>query len=143
MRGQYLFQERRAGAWQPQYENWIGARRTHTLAVREEFARANLDLPVGVGFDDLRVVADFGPLELVTLFVIAPGFRILAPILEGLAEREAQMIAVNPRSARRGFCGAHAPDLVVCEAIGLEIGEAPIGVAEVRAGGGRRTVGMD
>jgi hypothetical protein len=55
---------------------------------------AHLDLVAGVGFDDLRLVAAFTALELVAALVKSPGFRIFAWVLEGLAEREAEMKAV-------------------------------------------------
>ena len=52
------------------------------------------------------------------------------------------MVAIDGVRGRRGFLGAHLRDLVLRKAIGLEIGEAPPGIAEARSGGGRHLVGF-
>ena len=94
-------------------------------------------------FGDLRMVAAFGALECVAALVKLPRFRILVPVLECLAEREAQMVAIDRLCGRCSFLGAHVRDLVLRKAIGLEIGEAPPGIAEARSGGRRHLVGFD
>ena len=72
-----------------------------------------------------------------------PGLGDLAPVLQRLAEREAEVIAILQRRCRRRLLGAHARDLLVAEAIGLEVGQAPIGVAEIGPGRRRRAIGLD
>src|SRR6516225_503606 len=72
-----------------------------------------------------------------------PRFRVLAQVLVRLAEAETQMIAINRIKDRRTFFRAHARDLALREAIGLEIGEAPIGVAEARSDSCCLSVGFD
>src|SRR5215472_6871513 len=52
------------------------------------------------------------------------------------------MVAVDWVRGRRGFLGAHASDLILRKAMGLKIGEAPVGIAEARSGGRRRLVGL-
>src|SRR5262249_56669416 len=45
------------------------------------------------------------------------------------------MPAIDRRSGSRGFLGSHARDIVLRETIRLEVGEAPVGVAEARSDG--------
>ena len=67
----------------------------------------------------------------------------LAAILQRLAECEAEMDAIYRGGAVGCVRSAHAGDLVLLEAIGLEVGEAPIGVAEIGAGRDRGAIGGD
>ena len=92
----------------------------------------------------LGVVARSVSLERVAALVVAERFGEFAAILERLAEREAQVIAIDHGAVRGGgLLGAHPRDLVVGEAVGLEVREAPVGIAEVRPGRGGRAVGLD
>ena len=52
--------------------------------------------------DDFGAIPAFGALQRITKLVIAEGFRVLAPVLERLAEGKTQMITVDdrPSSAR-------------------------------------------
>ena len=43
----------------------------------------------------------------------------------------------------RGLRGAHVCDLIVRKAIGLEVGQAPVGVAKAGPNCGRRPIGLD
>ena len=52
-----------------------------------------------VGFGDLRMVTAFGATACVAALV-EPGFRVLRPVLKRLAEREAQMVAIDGMSGR-------------------------------------------
>ena len=143
MRRQNLFQQRRAGPRQADDENRIAAFRSPTGATFEKRARADFDLPVRVRFDDLRAILAFRALERVAAIVIGPGLRGVAAIFERLAQCKTEMIAVRQRCRRRKFFRAHALDFRVQEAVGLEIGEAPIGIAEIRPRLRGRAVGVN
>ena len=99
---------------------------------REELAAADLDLLAGVVLDDLRPVAALGALQGIAALVATPRFGVLAAIFMGLAEREAQMIAIDDRRLGCGLGGAHGGDLSVQKPVGLEVRETPIGISETR-----------
>src|SRR6202011_5385267 len=143
MRGENLVEERRARARQPDDENRIVPRGPGARARGEELVRADLDLLPRVALDDLWPVAALGALQRVAALVVAPGLGVLAAILVGLAERETQVIAIDRRRPGRRLLGAHARDFLVQEAVCLEVRQTPVGVAEVRPGGGRGAVGLD
>ena len=113
MGGEDLLDERRSGAWQPDNENRIRVRRADARARGEKLAGAHLDLLARVGFGDFRMVAAFGALERVAALVKLPGFRILVPVLERFAEREAQMVAIDscqrPARLPRRACARSRP----------------------------------
>src|ERR1700716_261988 len=143
MRGENLVEERRARARQTQDENRIFLLDAGAVSRGEELVRADVDLLPRVVLDDLGPVAALGALLCIAPRVVAPGLCVLAPILVGLAECETQMIAIAQRGAGRRLCGTHAGDFLVQEAIGLEIRQAPVGVAVVRPGGASGAVGPD
>src|ERR1700686_4614664 len=93
--GKDLLDERGTGARQPDDENRIRVRHADAHARDKELRRAHLDLPARVRVGDVRMVAAFGALECVAALVKLPGFRVLVPVLERLAEREAQMVAID------------------------------------------------
>ncbi len=106
----------------------------------ESFTGTDFDLQACVEFEDFRSVAAFGAFECVAACVVLEGLCILLPVLERLAERKAQMIAVNHRGRRRGLRGTHPLQLPVFEPVGLQVREAPPGVAVTAASGRRRVI---
>ena len=67
----------------------------------EELPRAHRRLQAGVALQRLGPVAAFGFLQRVAALVKSEGLRVLAPVLERLAERETQMIPVGRLNVRR------------------------------------------
>src|SRR5215471_2270914 len=110
---QDLLDKRRSGAWQPDDENRIWLRRADTGTHREELRGTHLDLLACACFGNLRIVKPFGALECIAALVELPRFGVLVPVLVSLAEREAQMVAINILSARCSFRGAHTRNLVL------------------------------
>src|ERR1700716_105001 len=53
------------------------------------------------------------------------------------------MVSIDGLRSRRGFLSAHALDLIRCKAIRLEIGQAPISIAEAGSGGRCRSIGLN
>src|SRR5882724_4838085 len=53
------------------------------------------------------------------------------------------MISIDEFGRGRGFLRTHALDLFHCKAIRLEIGQAPISIAETGSGDRSRTIGLD
>ena len=53
------------------------------------------------------------------------------------------MNAIRGACGGRGFLGAHAGDLVVGEAVELQVGQTPVGVAEIGPGRNCRMIGLD
>src|SRR5262249_3887293 len=108
-----------------------------------ELLRAHIDLLPRVAFCNFRTISAFRTLERVTTLVELPRFRVLSSIFVCSAQREAEMIAINAVNGRRSFLGEHVRDLFVGKAISLEIGEAPVGVAEAGSQRCRASVGFD
>ncbi len=107
----------------------------------EELARAELDLPFDRALERLRPIAALVLLERIAPGVELEGLGILATILERLAERKAEVVAVDERGATGLDLLAHRGELLVGEAIGLEVGKAPVRVAEVDSLPGRFAIG--
>lgn len=118
-----------------------------TGASGEVGRRADFALQPGVDFEQLGAVTASRRLERITADVIGPRGGGLVAIFASLAEREAEMDAVVGERLGCCFSGLHGGDLSVGEAVGLEIGEAPVRVAEARAcrsgGAVRRDRGVD
>ena len=70
--GEDLLDKSGTGAWQSDNENRIRVRHADAHTCGEELRRTHLDLPLGVRFGDVRMVAAFGTLECVAAFVILP-----------------------------------------------------------------------
>src|ERR1700722_12215006 len=92
MGGQDLLDEGRPGAGQADNENRVAVRRSRTGACGEKLRRTDFDLPARVGLYDFGAITAFGALEGVTALVVLPRARVVAPILQRLAQREAQVI---------------------------------------------------
>ncbi len=101
MRGQYLLEQGRAGTRQADDED----RRARIIAVAtpggEKLRGAGLDQQPGVVLDAGGLVAAFGLFQRIAALVVGEGFGVFATILERLAERKAQVIAVGEGDARR------------------------------------------
>ena len=83
-------------------------------------------------------------LRCVAAAVELPGALVVAAVLVRLAERE-QEIDLGLRRCRPAAADAplHLRDRRVVEAVGLEVGEAPVGLAEVRRAADAGVVGGD
>ena len=101
------------------------------LPLLEELARAEFDLLADRPLQRFRTVVALRLLERIAPRVELERLGVLAAILERLAEREAEVIAVDERRATGVDLLAHGGELVVVEAVGLEVGEAPVRIAEV------------
>ena len=66
-----------------------------------------------------------------------------AAVFQGFAQREAQMITIDEPRGRRRFRRVHLRDFLLLETVRLQVGETPIGVAEVRPARKGATVGGD
>src|SRR5262245_13252071 len=89
------------------------------------------------------MVKALGALEVVAAFVELPGFRVLVPVLVCLAERKAQMVAIDGMSVPLAFLCTHASDLIPRKLVGFEIREAPVRIAEARSENRRHPVRLD
>ncbi len=143
VRGQDLLDQGRAGARQAQDEDRIGGGRPPAAARFEKGAAGGLDLLRRIGLDGLNVEMAVRTLQGVAAFVEGPGLGEIAAILVSLAERETQVIAVDEMRRCRRFLAPHDVHFRVGKGIGFQVGQAPIGVAEVRPGLRRAAVGDD
>jgi hypothetical protein len=92
------------------------------------------------GFGDIRMVAAFSALEPVAELIELPGFRVLVADFVRPAERKAKIAAIDGESGRYRFLRAHPSDFLRRKSIRLEIGKAPIGIAEATPQGCRRPI---
>src|SRR5215472_13861394 len=137
MRREDLLNQRRTRARQADDEDRIRRRRAAAGVTGEELRRAHCLLQPRILLVRLGAVTAGIAAQRVATLVEAEGLRVLAGVLEGLAEREAQVVAVDDGGEGGGLGGAHGGDLRLLEAVGLEIGETPVGIAEAGAGRGR------
>ena len=138
-----MLNQRRAGARQPDDEDRIGARAAIALARGEEFARANLALAHEAALERAGIIMAVTLFQRVAALIMTEGLGEFAAILERLAQREAQMVAVDDRGGWSCLLGPHVLDFLVREAIGLEVREAPVGVAEARPRPRGCPIGLD
>ena len=91
----------------------------------------------------LGVVAEARTVQRIALCIVFEGRGPVPVVLAGLAEREVQVQAIHV--VERGIRGLrfHGRDLRRLEAEGLEIGEAPVRLAERRLEGDAAAVGVD
>src|SRR5437764_11083380 len=143
MRGQDLFDQSRASPRQPDDEDRVRPLAAEAPPGCEEFTGANLLLQARIALDQFGLVAALALLECIAALVVAEGLGVLAAILECLAEREAEVIAVHETRRRGRLLTAHARELLVREAGGLEVGEAPVRVAIPWPHRGGLAVGLD
>src|SRR5258708_7280944 len=143
MRGKDLFEQRGPGTREAHDEDGIRFARADAFAPGEQLACAGVHLHAGIALNDFRPIAYLGMFELIAALVVAVGFLIVAAILEGKTQGEAKMVAIGRRYPRPRLLMEHARELIVGEAVGLEIGEAPIGIAVIRTGRARRVIGND
>ena len=132
MARQDLLEQRRARARQPEDEDRRAVRIARAGEGREELRRIDLDEPVVHQLGLHRVVVHLGALPLVPLAVKIPGALVVAAVLEGLAEREQEVDPGLRGEAFGGGVALHRGDGLLVEAVGLQVGEAPVGLAGVR-----------
>ena len=84
------------------------SRGSDALPGGEELPRAHRGLQAGVALQRLGPVTAFGFLQRVAALVESEGFRVFAPILERLSERETKMIPVDRLDLGRRLAGPHA-----------------------------------
>src|SRR5262249_40974358 len=133
----------RARARQADDEEGVPVRMPPALPVREQLRRADRDLLPGVELDELGAIAAFGSLQLIALLVVAERVSGMTLILQGLAESEAQVVAIDERESRLGEGPLHPCLLLRCESIGLEVCKAPVGVSELRPALCGAAIGLD
>ncbi len=90
-----------------------------------------------------RVVALELAARAVAAVVLLEGARVLAAILQRLAERERELGARLVGESRRLELALHRLDIRVVEAERLQVREAPPGLAEIRAEFNRAAIGVD
>src|SRR5260370_2132227 len=112
-------------------------------ALLEELRGAAGFLVLRVELDHFRTVAALGALQRIAALVVAPRLSVFTTVLVGLAERETEVIAVDEAGRRPSLCSAHGLELCVHEAVGLEVGEAPVRVPKIRTLPRRRPVLTD
>ncbi len=140
---QDLLDQGRTGARQAHDEDRIRVRGATVPVARKQLRGADGDLQAGVALEQLRLVLALGALERVAARVVFERLLILLPVLECLAQRKAQVAAIDGRRGWRGLGGAHRTDFLLGEAVGLQVREAPVSVAEAGARGGGRAVLSD
>src|SRR5258708_34151633 len=116
MRGKDLFEQRGPGTGEADDEDGICFARADAFAPGEQLARAGVHLHAGIALNDFRPIAYLGMFELIAALVVAVGFLILAAILEGKTQGEAQMEATGGRYSRPRLLLEHARDLILAEA---------------------------
>src|SRR5207302_8778372 len=132
VRGEDLLDEGRPGARQPDDEDRIRPLAAAARAGGEEFAGAEARLQAETPLHGAEIEAALGFLERVAPLVVAEGFLVFAAVLERLAERETEVVPIDELRGVGGLDLAHARELLVREAVGLQVSEAPVGIAEVR-----------
>ena len=143
VRRQDLLEECRSRARQAEDENRIAVRQSEAVPRGEELGGAILLLVGGIELDDLGPIPALGPLQSIAAFVVLPRRRVILAVLVGLAESEAEVVAIHGMRAGRRFGGFESGKFLVREAVGLEIRQAPVRIAEVRPDSGRAPVGGD
>ena len=102
-----------------------------------------LDLQPHLGIDPRPVVADFLALEAVSALVIIERFGVLGSIFQCLAQRKAQVVAIDELGRAGSFMLLHSLDLGFFEAVSLEVGETPVSVAEIWRDAVGTAIGVD
>ena len=100
------------------------------------------DLLVNLMRYRLRVVLQHTLAQCVAALIIFERAGMVARILQRLAQREAQVDPVLDIDPGAGFLRDHHGQFGIAEPIGLEIGEAPIGIAKIGPGGIALAVGV-
>src|SRR5260221_14409461 len=122
----------------------MGDRSLHPTPCRAaKNSRAYGRLQASVSLQRLGPVAALGLLQRVAALVKRERFRVLAPVLERLTERETQIIAVELLDVCGRLRGPHTGDFSVREAIGFQVRETPIRFAIVRSDRSRSAIRFD
>src|SRR5205823_11727945 len=140
---EYLLEQRRARTRQPENKDRFAACGAVTGALAKKLACAHLLLACGVLFHQLRAVATRGALERIAALVVVPRLLVLAAVLVRLAERKAQMVAVELVGRRVRFGRFELCDFRVGESVVFEIGEAPVRITELWPDRDRQLVGLN
>jgi hypothetical protein len=120
----------------------IGSGAVCPLAQRgDETGVANVDLVLHLARQTAPVIADFLALEAVAALVTGKGAVVDPPVFQRLAQREAQMVAVGQRGAGQLLLRFHLRQFGIVEAVGLEVGKAPVRRAEIGAQAIGRAIG--
>jgi len=110
----------------------IGASEAPALPFDEEFAREHGLGPGQEIVELFRVVGRLRAPEPRPFCVMSERAFEVGPVLQSLAEGIVQVEAVFAGHLRAPELNLHGRDLVVGKLFGLEVGEAPVGVAEAR-----------
>src|SRR5437763_12333747 len=122
VRGEDLLDEGRPGARQPDDEDRIRPLAPPACAGGEEFAGSEACLQAEIALHGAEIEAALGFLERVAALVVTEGFLVFAPVLERLAERETEVVPIDEFRGVGGLDLPHARELLVREAVGLEVG---------------------
>ena len=132
MARQDLLEQRRPRPRQADDEDRVGCGRPAPRARAQELRRKQslralhlLAVPVGL-------VSDAGAAQTVTLLVVLEGRSELPSVLQCLAEREVKVEAILFIQVGSLQLRAHRSDVRLREPEGLQVREAPIGLAEMR-----------
>ena len=126
-----LFKQGRARARQSDDEDRIAAIESDLGPLLEQRRGAGFHLRLRASFIDLRPVAVLLHLEGVAPFVVFERGVEFGPVFQGLAGSEAQVDAVLAGDTRGLLVPPDVPKFFVGETVGLGVGQAPEGIAEV------------
>ncbi len=140
---QDLLDQRRARARHAEHEDRTRFRTARRPVALEQRRVERRDRPGDEIVERLRIVRLERGARRVAAGIMVEGLAISAGILERLAKREIEIGAVGRIGRRRRRKRAHPRHLGGIEAHGLEIGQAPIGLAEPRLERDRAAIGRD
>ena len=141
--GQDLLDQRRARARQADDEDRIAPLAARPLELGEVFRREQRLAVLHVDARHLGVVAERRALERVAFLVALERGRVIGLVLQRLAEREADLDTALDRQVGGGEQRPHRLDLGVLEAEGFEVGQRPIGLADLGEALDDRAIGRD
>ena len=143
MRCEDLFEQRRSGTRQSDYEDRRIALTAESLACGEKIAVADRDLQARIAFDGGRPVAALLFLERIAPLIVLERLCVFAAVLERLTQRETHMVAIAELYRGVGLLNSHPLEFQLAEAISLKVGKAPICLAEFGPDGRGRAIVFD
>jgi hypothetical protein len=141
--GQDLFDQGRAGARHAHDEDRVRRGRAETGTLMEEFRGIDFRGALQAGAGGVGRIRHPRQAQRVARAVMLEGGRVLVAVFQRLAQREVQVQAVLGVQVAALQLRAHPGDVGIVEAEGLEVGQAPPGIAEARFERGAAPVGGD
>ena len=133
VRGKDLFQQGRARAREPDDEYGVSVLGADPGSAFEQVFGAGFHLRLRASFVDFGLVSGLGHLEGVAALVVFERLVKLAPVFQRLAGGETQVNAVLCGNPRRLLETPDMTQFLVAETVGLGVGQAPEGIAEIGA----------